>query len=442
MKLNSHTFPKIAIIGRPNVGKSTLFNRILKRRKAIVEKGESTTRDRITGIVEHSGYTFELIDTGGVDFNKKKNLFREVEKQIITAIHQSDEIIFVCDVKTGVMPLDQKICGLLRSFNKKVMLVVNKVDNNALLQNCMEFYSLGFGEPVPVSSIHGSGVWDLLDLVVSGAKALGRAEPRAGAGGQSLRSRAQLAVVGRPNSGKSSFVNAVLGEERVIVSPEPGTTRDSVDSYFEIDGKGFVIIDTAGIRSKNKIKDDAMYYSIVRAEESIKKSNVVLILLDGMLGVTKEDFRIIGSVQKGLKPFIVGINKWDLCQKQGIKAKDYELAVRSALKFIYNTPILFMSALTGKNIKEGLDIAYALAEKSRTNFSTSRLNEILKQITIKATRLYSIRQARQRVPEFEIFAKNPSAIKDSDRRHIANILRKELELEGIPIKIIFKKKSF
>lgn len=434
MKSSSLLIPKIAIIGRPNVGKSTLFNRIAGRRRAIVERAESTTRDRITEIVNYAGRSFEIIDTGGLDFFNKKDIPAQVEKQVMTAVKQADRIIFVCDIKTGATPLDHRIGELLRRFNKKVTLVVNKADNKKLSETSIEFYSLGFGEPLAVSSLHGLGVGDLLDLIITGF------EPDSGFRGSG--DAVKLAVVGRPNSGKSSFVNSVLGEERVIVSPEPGTTRDSVDTCFEVRGKRFVIIDTAGIRSRGKIKDDVTYFSIVRTEESVKRSDVVLVILDGMVGVTKEDFRIIALAQNYMRPLALAVNKWDLCVKRGVKEKDYESAIRRSLRFIYYAPVLFVSALTGKDVQKALDVSYTLAKKAQTNFSTSLLNEILRHVAIRATRLYSVRQINNAAPEFEIIAKAPSAINDHERRHIANILRKELGLDGIPIKISFKKKKF
>lgn len=435
MDINKMPLPKIIIVGRPNVGKSTLFNRMVKRRKAIVEKAESTTRDRISEVIDHEGCLFELSDTGGVDLSNKQDIPEQVEGQVFSAVKQADKIILVCDAKTGVVPLDRKISEFLRRFNKKIILVVNKVDNRELLQNNLEFYSLGLGEPVQVSALHGSGVGDLLDIIARDIKP----------GGEALNchlSTIRLTVAGRPNSGKSSFVNSVLGEERVIVSPEPGTTRDSVDTYFERQGEKFVIIDTAGMRSKGKIKDEVTYLSIVRTEESIKKSDVVLLLMDGIEGVTKEDFRIISVLQDSLRPFALAVNKWDLCRKEGVKAKDYESAIRKSLRFIYNAPVIFMSALTGEKVSNALDTVSELAKKSRMNFSTSRLNEILKQISIKTTRLYSISQVKNTIPEFEIIAKKPSVINEPEKRHVMNILRKELELDGIPVKLNFRKKRF
>ena len=430
--------PKIVIIGRPNVGKSTLFNRIIKKRKTVVEKKQSTTRDRVSEVIEWDGSFFELVDTGGMDFNRAEVLASLVEKQVISAIKEADRILFVCDVKTGLMPLDERICELLRKFNKKTIVVVNKVDNESMVQDALEFHKLGLGEVMAVSAEGGLGIADLLDIatdIEDEKKAFISLD-------ETKKKIIKLAIVGKPNAGKSSFVNTVLGQERVIVSSEPGTTRDSIDTYFEKDRKRFVIIDTAGIRSKKKIKDNVTYFSILRTKESVKKSDVTIIVIDGMDGITKEDFKIIDTVQQSLKPFILAINKWDLCAKEGISMKDYEQNIRKGLNFIYKAPLLFTSAVTGKDILKALEVAYNLAERSKKNFSTSLLNEMLKSFVIKETRLYSISQIKNSLPEFEIIAKSPEAIGESTKNYITNKLRKNLGLEGIPIKLNFRKKRF
>lgn len=427
------TLPKVVIVGRPNVGKSTLFNAIIKKRKAIVEKSSATTRDRITSIVAWQGKSFELSDSPGLDFAKKEGLCELVKKQVLSAIEDTGHILFLCDVKTGPVSLDYDICSMLRKSGKKITLVVNKVDNKILSEKALEFYNLGMGDPVSVSSLHATGIADLLDICV---RHIGTAP------GYSIKTRAiKLAIVGRPNSGKSSFVNAVLGEERVVVSPEPGTTRDSVDTYFEINNKPFVVIDTAGIRSKRKIKDAVTYFSILRAQESIKKSDVVVIILDAPLGATKEDSKIISLVQKALKPCVFAVNKWDLAKKEKINKVEYEQALRSMLAFSYHTPIVFISALKKENIYTVLEIAEELALKSKKNFSTSDLNHILKSIDFRPTRLYSIRQVRNAPPEFEVFAQNPALIDNSNKSYVVNRLRERLGLEGVPIPISFRKKG-
>ena len=252
----------------------------------------------------------------------------------------------------------------------------------------------------------------------------------------------KLAIVGKPNVGKSSFVNGILGEERITVSDIPGTTRDSIDTYFEKDRRSFIIIDTAGIRSKAKIKDATTYFSILRTEESIKKSDVTVILADAPLGITKEEHKIIDLVQKNLKPFILAINKWDIAEKEGINKTGYEKVIRGNVRFMYNAPIVFISALKRTNLMATLDLSYALAETSRRNFSTSDLNSILKSIEFKPAKLYSIRQLKNSPPEFEIIVKNPEAIKDAEKGQLINIFRKKLNLEGVPVIIKFRKKHF
>ena len=439
MKPTKYNFHKVVIVGRPNVGKSTLFNRILQKRKAIVEEFGPTTRDRITAIVKWSGKTFELIDTPGLDFEKKENLSKLIEKQIMFGIKEADQLIFVCDAISGILQMDYRICDMLRKADKSIILAVNKVDSRNLMQKMSDFYKLGFGEPMSISSLHGLGIGDLLDKVVDNI-VLGSSE---GSGREPVEKHAvKLAVIGKPNAGKSSFVNGVLEEDRITVSDIPGTTRDSIDTYFEKDKKSFVIIDTAGIRSKGKIKDAVTYFSILRTEEAIKKSDVTVILIDAPLGITKEDHRIIDIVQKNFRPFILAINKWDLAEKEGVSKIGYEKVIRENVRFMYNASIVFMSALKKTNLTEVLDLAYELAEKTKKNFSTSDLNSILKSVEFKPTRLYSIRQMKNSPPEFEVIVKNPEAIKTTEKSYLVNIFRKKLHLDGIPVIIKFRKKEF
>ena len=438
MKPTKFNLHKVAIIGRPNVGKSTLFNRIIQKRKAIVEEFGPTTRDRIAAIVKWSDKTFELIDTPGLNFEKKENLLKLIEKQIMFAVKEADQLIFVCDAISGILQMDYKICEMLRKADKNIILAVNKVDSENLMQKMSNFYSLGFGEPMTISSLHGLGIGDLLDKVVNNI-VLASADTK---GVDASREPIKLAIIGKPNAGKSSFVNGILGEERITVSDIPGTTRDSIDTYFEKDRRSFTIIDTAGIRSKAKIKDAVTYFSILRTEETIKKSDVAVILLDAPLGITKEDHRIIDIVQRNLKPFILAINKWDLAEKEAVKKSGYEKVIRENVRFMYNAPIVFISALKRTNLMATLDLSYALAETSRRNFSTSDLNSILKSIEFKPAKLYSIRQLKNSPPEFEIIVKNPEAIKDAEKGQLINIFRKKLNLEGVPVIIKFRKKHF
>jgi len=433
MKPSKFNLHKVAIVGRPNVGKSTLFNRIIQKRKAIVEEFGPTTRDRIGAVVEWSGKRFEIIDTPGLDFEKKENLSKLIEKQIMFAVKEADQLVFVCDAISGILQMDYKISEMLRKTDKNIILAVNKTDNEALMQKGLDFYSLGFGEPLSISCLHGLGIGDLLDKVTYNILASQESVER---------HAVKLAIIGKPNVGKSSFVNSILGEERTTVSDIPGTTRDSIDTYFEKDKRAFVIIDTAGIRSKAKIKDAVTYFSILRTEESIKRSDVVMVLVDAPLGITKEEHKIIDLVQRTQKPFILAINKWDLAEKENIKKNGYEKVIRENVRFMYNAPIVFMSALKKSNLKEALERSYELAEKSRKNFSTSDLNSTLKSIEFNPTRLYSIRQMKNSPPEFEIIVKNPEDVKNTDRNHLINVFRKKLKLEGIPIILKLRKKEF
>ena len=439
MKPTKFNFHKIAIVGRPNVGKSALFNRMIKQRKAIVEKFGPTTRDRISAIVKWSDKTIELIDTPGLDFDKKEDLSKLIERQIMLAVKEADQLIFVCDAIDGIMQMDQEICGMLRKTDKNITLAVNKVDSGSLTQKANDFYGLGFVEPMFISSLHGLGIGDLLDKITGNIIPASPASLRHGAS----RERAvKLAIVGKPNVGKSSFVNSILGEDRALVSEIPGTTRDSIDTYFEKDRQSFIIIDTAGIRSKAKIKDAVTYFSILRTEESIKRSDVTVIIADAPLGITKEEHRIIDIVQKNLKPFILAINKWDLAEKEGVKKIGYEKVIRENIRFMYNAPIVFISALKKINLAAAIDLAYELAEKTRKNFSTSDLNAILRSIEFNPTKLYSVRQIKNSPPEFEIIVKSPEAINNSEVSHLVNIFRKKLNLEGVPVVIKFRKKEF
>jgi len=435
MKPTKFNFHKIAIVGRPNVGKSTLFNRMVKQRKAIVEKFGPTTRDRISAIVKWSGKTFELIDTPGLDFDKKEDLSRLIEKQILLAVKEADHLIFVCDAFDGIMQMDQKICAMLRKTDKNITLAVNKVDSGSLTQKANDFYGLGFGEPMFISSLHGLGIGDLLDKITSDIE---QPDNRA----RSLEHAVKLAIVGKPNVGKSSFVNSILGEDRITVSDIPGTTRDSIDTYFEKDKRSFIIIDTAGIRSKAKIKDAVTYFSVLRTGESIKRSDAAVIVADAEFGITKEEHRIIDLVQKNQKPFILAINKWDLAEKEGVDKKVYEKAIRENVRFMYNAPIVFMSALKRSNLAEVIDLACELADKSRKNFSTSDLNSLLKSIEFDPARLYSVRQLKNSPPEFEIIAKKPESIKSTEESYLINIFRRRLKLEGVPVIIKFRKRQF
>jgi GTPase len=438
MKPTKFNLHKVAIIGRPNVGKSTLFNRIIQKRKAIVEEFGPTTRDRISAIVKWSDKTFELIDTPGLNFEKKENLSKLIEKQIMFAVKEADQLIFVCDAISGILQMDYKICDMLRKADKNIILAVNKVDSRNLMQKMSNFYSLGFGEPMTISSLHGLGIGDLLDKVVNNIVQASADTKGVGANREPIK----LAIIGKPNVGKSSFVNGILGEERITVSDIPGTTRDSIDTYFERDRRSFTIIDTAGIRSKAKIKDAVTYFSILRTEETIKRSDIAIILVDAPLGITKEDHRIIDIVQKNFKPFILAINKWDLAEKEDIRKSGYEKVIRENVRFMYNAPIVFMSALKKSNLMEVIDKALELVEKSRKNFSTSDLNSLLKSIEFNPTRLYSVRQVKNSPPELEIIVKSPEEIIDSEKSHLINIFRKKLGLEGVPVIIRFRRKMF
>jgi len=436
--------PKVVIIGRPKVGKSSLFNCIIKKRKSVIEKYGNTTRDRVSSFVNWDDRDFELIDTPGLDSTLSDFAGRKDSlKQIDLAIKEANEILFICDGKVCPLPLDYKICSLIRKSGKPSILVVNKIDAKHSSEKLIEYYNLGMGDPLAVSALHRLGIADLLDTLTLKLKNCSVAAKLALPQGKTdTEQSTKIAIVGRPNVGKSSLVNKILGEERIVVSDIPGTTRDAIDTYFEKDGEKFIITDTAGMRSKRKIKDGATYFSILRTEGTIKRSDVAIILLDAPIGVTKEDHRIIDIVQKNFKPFVLAVNKWDLSKKEKIHKNEYEAVIRNNVRFIYNAPIVFISSLTGENTELLFKIAAALVEKSKKNFSSSELNKFLRVIPFSQTRIYSVRQVNSLVPEFEIIAKNPELVNESGRNYIINKLRQELGLEGIPIIVRFRKKVF
>lgn len=431
-------FPKVVLIGRTNVGKSALFNRITDERKAIVQKESHTTRDRISCVVAWQNKKFELVDTAGMDIDKKDVFSSQIRAQIKSAMQDASIILFVCDIKDGILPIDYKIANLIRKEDKPVILVANKSDIAGDDGKLSEFYNLGIGEPYSTSALHGMGIGDLLDIITNKLPLKAISDEKKSFFNQTIR----LAIVGKPNSGKSSLLNKILGEERAIVSEEPGTTRDSVDGYFKKDKKMFIITDTAGIRSKSKIKDAVTYFSIIRTRENVTKSDIVIIVIDGYTGITKEDYKIIDLVQKEFKPFILAMNKWDIVKKEKVDKKSYDELIRKNLKFIYNAPICFISALTGENVFQLIEKAEELAEKSCKNFSTDLLNKILKAIDFNLTRLYSISQTGTNPVKFQIITAQPQLIDDEKLRFLTNIFRKKLGLEGMPIVLKFKGKEY
>ncbi|WP_304328859.1 MULTISPECIES: ribosome biogenesis GTPase Der [Phocaeicola] len=433
----------VAIVGRPNVGKSTLFNRLTKSRQAIVNEQAGTTRDRQYGKSEWLGKEFSVVDTGGWVVNSDDVFEGEIRKQVMLAIDEADVILFVVDVMNGVTDLDMEVAEILRRSKTPVLLVANKTDNNDLQYNAAEFYSLGLGDPYCVSALSGSGTGDLLDLVLSKFKKetpeiLDDDIPR-------------FAVVGRPNAGKSSIINAFIGEDRNIVTEIAGTTRDSIYTRYNKFGFDFYLVDTAGIRKKNKVSEDLEYYSVIRSIRSIENSDVCILMLDATRGIEGQDLNIFSLVQRNQKGLVVVVNKWDLIEDKTAKVmKGYEDAIRDRLAPFTDFPIVFTSALTKQRILKVLELAKEVYQARTTRIPTARLNEELlplieaypppsnkgKYIKIK----YITQLPNTQVPSFVFFANLPQYVKEPYRRFLENKIRERWKLSGTPINIFIRQK--
>ena len=433
----------VAIVGRPNVGKSTLFNRLTKTRQAIVNEQAGTTRDRQYGKSEWLGKEFSVVDTGGWGVNSDDIFEGEIRKQVVVAMDEADVILFVVDVTNGVTDLDMEVAGILRRSKTPVLLVANKTDNNDLQYNAAEFYSLGLGDPYCISALSGSGTGDLLDLIISKFKKeadeiLDEEIPR-------------FAVVGRPNAGKSSIVNAFIGEERNIVTEIAGTTRDSIYTRYDKFGFDFYLVDTAGIRKKNKVNEDLEYYSVVRSIRSIENSDVCILMLDATRGVEGQDLNIFSLINRNQKGLVVVVNKWDLVQEKTDEVmKTYEEAIRSRFAPFTDFPIIFASALTKQRIFKVLEEAKNVYRARTMRIPTARLNEEMlplieaypppsnkgKYIKIK----YCTQLPNTQVPSFVFFANLPQYVKEPYKRFLENKIRERWPLSGTPINIFIRQK--
>ncbi len=433
----------VAIVGRPNVGKSTLFNRLTKTRQAIVNEQAGTTRDRQYGKSEWRGKEFSVVDTGGWVVNSDDIFEEEIRKQVVLAMEEADVILFVVDVKNGVTDLDMDVAAILRRSKTPVIVVANKTDNNDLQYNAPEFYRLGLGDPYCISALSGSGTGDLLDLVMD--------KFRKEAGELLEEDIPRFAVVGRPNAGKSSIVNAFIGEERNIVTEIAGTTRDSIYTRYDKFGFNFYLVDTAGIRKKNKVNEDLEYYSVVRSIRAIENSDVCILMIDATRGVEGQDLNIFSLIQRNQKGLVVVVNKWDLVEDKTVKVmKTFENAIRERLAPFTDFPIIFGSALTKQRIFKVLEAAQAVYQARTTRISTSRLNEEMlplieaypppsnkgKYIKIK----YVTQLPNTQVPSFVFFANLPQYVKEPYRRFLENKIRERWPLSGTPINIFIRQK--
>lgn len=433
----------VAIVGRPNVGKSTLFNRLTKTRQAIVNEQAGTTRDRQYGKSEWRGKEFSVVDTGGWVVNSDDIFEEEIRKQVVLAMEEADVILFVVDVKNGVTDLDMDVAAILRRSKTPVIVVANKTDNNDLQYNAPEFYRLGLGDPYCISALSGSGTGDLLDLVMD--------KFRKEAGELLEEDIPRFAVVGRPNAGKSSIVNAFIGEDRNIVTEIAGTTRDSIYTRYDKFGFNFYLVDTAGIRKKNKVSEDLEYYSVVRSIRAIENADVCILMIDATRGVEGQDLNIFSLIQRNQKGLVVVVNKWDLVEEKTVKVmKGYEDAIRNRLAPFTDFPIIFTSAVTKQRIFKVLETAQAVYQARTTRIPTARLNEELlplieaypppsnkgKYIKIK----YVTQLPNTQVPSFVFFANLPQYVKEPYRRFLENKIRERWPLTGTPINIFIRQK--
>ncbi len=430
----------VAIVGRPNVGKSTLFNRLVGGREAIVDATAGTTRDRNYGKTDWNGREFSVIDTGGYSVGSDDVFEADIRRQVMLAIDEADVILFLVEVSTGITDLDQVVAGLLRKSGKKVLLVVNKVDNNDQMYATHEFYSFGLGDPFAVSSMSGSGTGDLLDEVV-------RLLPDDA--GEVLDELPKITIVGRPNVGKSSLTNALLGQERHIVNPTAGTTRDSIYTRYNKFGMDFYLVDTAGMRKKGKTMDDLEFYSVMRSIRAIEGSDVCILMLDAQQGIESQDMNIFRLVERNKKGVVVVVNKWDLVEKQTNTMKEWREFLERKLAPYSDVPIIFASVLNRQRILDVLQEAIRVYGNRTRKISTSALNDFFlpiiedtppPSIKGKYVRIKYVTQLASPTPSFAFFVNLPQYIREPYRRFLENRLRGEWDFSGVPVQIFFRQK--
>ena len=430
----------MAIVGRPNVGKSTFFNRLTETRQAIVDEVSGVTRDRHYGKVIWNGHEFSIIDTGGYVTHSDDVFEEEIRKQVILAIEEADVVIFLVDVISGITDLDQTVAGMLRKINKPVQLVVNKVDNANRLFDATVFYGLGLGDYFALSSINGSGTGDMLDKLTSMFEKKEEEEEE---------EIAKIAVVGRPNVGKSSLVNALIGEERNIVTPISGTTRDSIHTRYNKFNHDFYLVDTAGLRKKSKVKEDLEFYSVMRSVRAIEHADVCLLLIDATIGIESQDVNIFHLIERNWKGVVVLVNKWDLVEKETMTMKQFEEQIRKRLEPFVDVPILFVSALTKQRIHKALELAIKVYEHRMVRIPTSKLNEVMQKaieenhppaIKGKFVKIKYVTQLPTHAPAFAFYCNLPQYVREPYKRYLENQIRKHFDFTGVPIRIFMRKK--
>lgn len=451
--------PVVALVGRPNVGKSTLFNRLTGERLAIVDEVPGTTRDRLLAEADWNGYFFHVMDTGGIDPTQSKSqaplsigskdFIRQIREQAELAIEESDVILFIVDGQAGVTPADHEIADILRRKQRfidgkhlpPIILVVNKAESPKTRQFVAEFYELGMGEPWAVSALHGTGSGDLLDEVVRHIEAMGEDLDE--------DTSVKIAIVGKPNAGKSSLLNKIVGEERAIVSEIPGTTRDAVDTKLEYNDIPITLIDTAGIRRRGKVSPGVEKYSVIRSMKAIERADVAILIVDATTSITSQDTHIAGYIKDAYKSALVAVNKWDLVEKDTYTINDYTAHIRQELNFMDYVPLIFISALTGKRVDQVLPLALRVQEERLVRLSTSQINKIIQRAqdihpapsrTGKSLRIYYGTQVRSDPPTFMLYVNDPELAHFSYLRYLENQVRKDYPYLGTPIRIVLKKR--
>ena len=435
--------PIVAIVGRPNVGKSTLFNRIAKKRVSIVDDMPGVTRDRLYWDAEWLNHEFTMIDTGGIEIDESDQILTQIRYQANLAIEEADVILYVADGKTGITTADEEIASILRHAKKPVILAVNKMDSLKDAQDVYEFYNLGLGEPFPISAANLLNLGDLLDEVVKSFPEPSNEEEE--------EDHIKVAFIGRPNVGKSSMVNAMLGEERVIVSNIPGTTRDAIDTHFIKDGITYVLIDTAGMRRKAKIEYESVErYSVVRSLRAIDRADVVLIIIDAVDGVTEQDKKIAGYAHEAGRASVIVVNKWDLIEKDSKTSLRFTEVIRSELGFLQYAPIAFVSALTKQRLNRLTELVKFAAEQHAMRVATSVLNQVIEDavainpppsVNGKRLKIFYATQAGVKPPTFVFFVNEPEAMHFSYVRFLENRLRESFGFEGTPLKLVVRGKK-